>query len=124
MKSNYNIISKNLDLAHYIYMMPVSISYLELSDKIYEKFGIKISTATLFRFKSNLPKSKINSLRKNRVENINILKFIIEKLKNELTNNNNVDQKLDISKEILSLIKELDEQINKEIERLQLKDPY
>ena len=124
MNNNYNIISNNFKIADYIYSSPISISNLELSDNIVEKFGMRISHTTISRYRKKLPKTNIRALLKTRQENIAILKFMIELFKNDLAQKDiSIDLKLGISKEILSLIKELNAQVSEEITVFQARDP-
>jgi len=67
MKTNYNIIQNNEDIAFFISRSHITVSNLDLSDLINEEFGIQINHAAIGRFRKNLPKMKINQLQKGRV---------------------------------------------------------
>jgi hypothetical protein len=117
MKSNYNIIANNAEIAYFINDSPINVSNLELSDQIEIKWGLRINHATIARFRKILPKMKVNQLQKERFEHISVLKFLIDSLKEQMSklSDDQVDAKLEIVREILSCIKECNKLINDEI---------
>ncbi len=125
MKTNYNIIQNNEDIAFFISRSPISTSNLDLSDQISEEFGIRINHATIGRFRKNLPKMKINQLQKGRHQHILVLKFLIDSLKEQISklSCDQVDLKLELAQLALSCVKESDRLISEEINWLRDRDP-
>ena len=125
MKTNYNIIQNNEDIAFFISRSPITVSNLDLSDIISQNFGIRINHATIGRFRKSLPKMKINQLQKCRQEYILVLKFLIDSLKEQISNlsSDQVELKIELAQLALSCVKESDRLISEEINWLRDRDP-
>lgn len=125
MRPNYNIIQNNEDIAFFIYSSPIAMSNLDLSDRISEEFGIQINHATIGRFRKNLPRMKIRKLQEGRQEDILVLKFLIDSLKEQLSklSEDQADLKLEFAQLVLSCVKESDRLTSEEINWLRDKDP-
>lgn len=113
--ATYRIIDSFPEVAAYIIGSSINTSSLDLQDEIARQYNVKVSSQTITKWRKNLPSHKIKCLREEKTKNIIHLEFLIDLLKEQLKEIDDLTMKLKYSQEIIKCVEGINLLIDEEV---------